>query len=170
MYFCSYKKRKVMKLLLQMACLMVLCCLTGCKKDAEDYMPPTKGNVPNNFFVESTWEVKSNTVYIPDNVSDFCMSYLQKIYFGAQTCILTAKGEVKREYKGTYHIENIDGNSTVIYLDRLVNGTDTIAYVLSVDELNTSRSSTSIVLDLISSNALPKKHDGGNYGSFRLAK
>jgi hypothetical protein len=144
-----------------------VCCLFGCKKDSDEYQPPTKGNVPSDYFVETTWEVLKSNVVVPDTIPDLCVSHMEEIYFGSQTCIVTTKSE--ETYKGTYRVENKDDISTTIYFNDLVHGDDTCAYVLSVDELNTNRSSISLVLNVIEGNKLPRK-ENGNYGSMLLSK
>jgi len=169
------KKSMEMKYLQKLFPLLLLVVLVSCKKNTEDYEPPTKGNVQSSFFVESTWNVQENTVFIPDDL-DFCMQYLKKVYFGTQTCILTSqlsvegKSAVKYEFKGSYRIENQNGNSTILYLDKLVHGSDTVSYKLVFDEINSSRSGMSLVLDLKEGTNLPAKQGNGNYGSFRLTK
>ena len=166
----------VMKHLKRLLLLLLVAVSVACQKNQNDYQPPTKGNVNAQFFIETTWNVQENTVSIPFTLNDFCMKYLKKIYFGTQTCILTAQysreggGSDKREYKGTYRVVNVNATETLLYLDNLIHGRDTCSYKLSFDEINTGHNGTSLVIDLIEGNRLPALTDGGNYGSFRLSK
>lgn len=165
-----------MKYLQKLLPLLLLVVLVSCKKNTEDYEPPTKGHVQPSFFVESTWNVQENTISMPEELSDFCMLYLKKVYFGSQTCILTSqltvegRGTSKFEYKGSYRIVNPTENSTILYLDNLVHGSDTVSYKLVFDEINSSRSGMSLVLDLKEGTYLPAREGNGNYGSFRMTK
>ena len=159
---------KAMKYLLQIACLLAVCCLFGCKKDSDDYQPPTKGNVPETYFVETTWRVSAGNVFIPDTVPDICIANMTRIYFGTQTCILTAKIDQEKEYAGTYRIENIGKTITRLYLDDLTYGDESYSYVLNVDELNIGKSSVSLLLNVQEGSALPKKEKG--YGTLQLTK
>ena len=166
-YYKCLKMRGFTKFIL----LVFAIVLVGCAKNTDDYQPPTKGNVPSTYFIESEWKVMENTIVIPDEYDDFCMRNVSKIYFGVQTCIITAiqsQGNYSenRKFKGAYRVENVGGNTTYLHLDNMVHGEDTCSYVLKFDEINTSRSSISLVVDLLSGNHFPQ----GNYGSFRLSK
>ena len=164
--------------LLQKLCLITMLGISfsACQKNTEDYQPPVKGNVQPTYFVESTWNVQENGIVIPSSIDEFCMRYLKKIYFGSQTCILTSQRTTeknateKREYKGTYRVVNVNGNRTYLHLDKLINGYDTCSYTLEFDEINSSQSGMSLVLDLHEGTDLPSLGDGRSYGFFRLKK
>lgn len=160
-----------MRQLLKIYFLLAACISISCNKNTDDYQPPIKGNVSASYFTESTWNVMESTISIPDSINDFCMRNLKKIYFGSSTCILTGENKAtKKEYKGNYRIENVNENSTILYLDNLTHGSEVCSYVLTFDEINTSRNSTSLVMDLHSGNLFHKKSNGKNYGTFRLTK
>ncbi len=152
--------------------LMLLVFFTACTKNTEDYQPPTKGNIPPSYFIETTWKVMENTISIPDTINDYCIRNVKSIWFGSDKCIVTAENNAltmdkKRDYIGYYSLENDpDRSITYMYLKNLTNGKDTCTYKLMVDELNANRSSVSLVLDLCSGNRLKES----NYGSFRLSK
>ena len=164
--------------LLQKLCLITMLGISfsACQKNKEDYQPPVKGNVQPSYFIESTWNVQENTINIPDSIDEFCMRFLKKIYFGSQTCILTSqqatdnKTTDKREFKGTYRVVNAGGTRTYLYLDKMVNGYDTCNYKLEFDEISSSQSGMSLVLDLLEGTGLASRGEGRTYGSFRLKK
>lgn len=164
--------------LLQKLCLMTVLGIffSACQKNQDDYQPPVKGHVQSTYFTESTWNVQENTINIPDSIDEFCMRFLKKIYFGSQTCILTSQratesgATLKREFKGTYRVVNEAEVRTYLYLDRMVNGLDTCNYKLEFDEINSSQSGMSLVLDLLEGTSLASRGEGSTYGSFRLKK
>ena len=54
--------------------------------------------------------------------------------------------------------------------DEEVNGYDTCNYKLEFDEINSSQSGMSLVLDLLEGTGLASRGEGRTYGSFRLKK
>lgn len=164
-----------MKNLLKLSFLLLLIGLTACeKKDQDDYMPPTKGNVPSGYFVESKWKVENNTVSLPDSVQDNCIANLSSVYFGDGACILTAEPEVnnkktKKDYIGKYRVVNSkDNTSTTLYLDEMTNDTVSLSYIFTFSEINVSQKTFSLLLDVRAGSHLPARQ--GIYGTLRLKK